>query len=58
MFLCSLRNNYHNIYEYIKEPSMVGKLSKFLVEGKQIVFELARKMMSWAMSHIERGCQI
>lgn len=38
--------------------SLKGALSEFLVEGKQIGFSSARKMMSWAVPKLEGGYRI
>eukprot|EP00571_Detonula_confervacea_P007961 CAMPEP_0172314158 /NCGR_PEP_ID=MMETSP1058-20130122/21825_1 /TAXON_ID=83371 /ORGANISM="Detonula confervacea, Strain CCMP 353" /LENGTH=1201 /DNA_ID=CAMNT_0013027949 /DNA_START=27 /DNA_END=3629 /DNA_ORIENTATION=- len=57
-FVCSLGNNYQDIRESTRGRSGKGDLSEFLVEGKQIGFSSARKMMSWAVPRIEGGYRI
>eukprot|EP00581_Thalassiosira_minuscula_P007824 CAMPEP_0183703132 /NCGR_PEP_ID=MMETSP0737-20130205/988_1 /TAXON_ID=385413 /ORGANISM="Thalassiosira miniscula, Strain CCMP1093" /LENGTH=1169 /DNA_ID=CAMNT_0025929841 /DNA_START=195 /DNA_END=3701 /DNA_ORIENTATION=- len=58
-FASSLGNNYQNIRESTRGRSDKGDLSEFLVEGKQIGFSSARKMMSWAVPRpLEGGYRI
>ncbi|KAL7540993.1 hypothetical protein ACHAXR_010547 [Thalassiosira sp. AJA248-18] len=55
---CDLGDNYQNIRESTRGRSDKGELSEFLVEGKQIGFSSARKMMSWAVPRLEGGYRI
>jgi len=55
---CSLGNNYQDIRQSTRGRTDKGELSEFLVEGKQIGFSSARKMMSWAVPRLEGGYRI
>ena len=57
-FACSLSNNYEDIRSSTRGRSDKGDLSEFLVEGKQIGFSSARKMMSWAVPKSDGGYRI
>ncbi|KAL7438931.1 hypothetical protein ACHAXM_006589 [Skeletonema potamos] len=54
----SLGEDCQNLRDSTRGRSLKGSLSEFLVEGKQIEFSSARKMMSWAVPKIEGGYRI
>ncbi|KAL7544036.1 hypothetical protein ACHAWF_007509 [Thalassiosira exigua] len=58
VFASMLGENYREIRESTRGRSDKGDLSEFLVEGKQIEFSSARKMMSWAVPKLEGGYRI
>ena len=57
-FACTIGENYQNIRDSTRGRSDKGELSEYLVEGKQIGFSSARKMMSWAVPKFEGGYRI
>lgn len=57
-FAHSLGENCQDLRDSTRGRSLKGTLSEFLVEGKQIEFSSARKMMSWAVPKIEGGYRI
>jgi len=57
-FAHSLGEDCQNLRDSTRGRSLKGALSEFLVEGKQIEFSSARKMMSWAVPKIEGGYRI
>ena len=57
-FAYALGHNYQEIRLKTRGRSDKGELSEFLVEGKQIGFSSARKMMSWAVPTTEGGYRI
>ena len=57
-FAHSLGEDCQNLRDSTRGRSLKGTLSEFLVEGKQIEFSSARKMMSWAVPNFEGGYRI
>ena len=57
-FAHSLGENCQDLRDSTRGRSLKGALSEFLVEGKQIEFSSARKMMSWAVPKIDGGYRI
>lgn len=57
-FAQSLGENCQDLRDSTRGRSLKGALSEFLVEGKQIEFSSARKMMSWAVPKVEGGYRI
>ncbi|KAL9184137.1 hypothetical protein ACHAXT_002223 [Thalassiosira profunda] len=58
VFACTLGDNYQDIRESTRGRTDKGELADFLVEGKQINFSSARKMMSWAVPMMGGGYRI
>jgi len=57
-FASTIGENYQDIRESTRGRSDKGDLAEYLVEGKQIQFTSARKMMSWAVPKVEGGYRV
>mmetsp|Transcript_2783 Transcript_2783/g.4098 ORF Transcript_2783/g.4098 Transcript_2783/m.4098 type:complete len:1228 (+) Transcript_2783:74-3757(+) len=57
-FAHSLGEDCQDLRDSTRGRSLKGALAEFLVEGKQIEFSSARKMMSWAIPKVEGGYRI
>jgi len=57
-FASTIGKNYQDIRESTRGRSDKGDLAEYLVEGKQIQFTSARKMMSWAVPKVAGGYRV